>query len=251
LLSRIGRVASKPRAEIRHRLCRKRHRIAILEPRPAGVDLFADIAYHLPRYAPALVLDVGANTGQSAVSFRRNWPGARIHCFEPGARAFARLKRIHGRDARVECHPYALGAREGSCLVSGEGVAATTTHGTGCVSAAMTTVDAFCRRNGIGAVSFLKIDTEGADLDVLHGASRQLNAQAVDFVQVEAGVNPANRWHVPIRRFLDFFEEKGYAPFGIYEQRHEWPTRSIELRRVDLVVVSGDLVSRREALRGY
>jgi hypothetical protein len=49
----------------------------------------------------------------------------------------------------------------------------------------VTTVDVFCTQHVIPAIDLLKIDTEGFDLHVLHGASDILQRGAVRFLYVE------------------------------------------------------------------
>ena len=49
-----------------------------------------------------------------------------------------------------------------------------------------------------------------------------LNANNIGFIQVEAGMNPANKLHVPLQAFVDFLSPFGYVLFGIYEQHLEW-----------------------------
>ena len=47
------------------------------------------------------------------------------------------------------------------------------------------TTDAHCAQAGVKSVGVLKIDTEGADLAVLRGATGMLSRGAIDFVYVE------------------------------------------------------------------
>lgn len=51
----------------------------------------------------------------------------------------------------------------------------------------LTTIDAFCINNKIENIDFLKIDVEGHELNVLHGASRMINNGKIRFIQFEFG----------------------------------------------------------------
>jgi hypothetical protein len=104
------------------------------------------------------------------------------------------------------------------------------------------TVDGFCRRRGVDHISLLKIDTEGHDLAVLVGAEDLLRRQAIDLIDVEAGMNPENQRHVPVGEFSSYLETHGYRLFGIYRQTNEWPTGEPHLRRADLVFVSDRVI---------
>ena len=50
------------------------------------------------------------------------------------------------------------------------------------------TLDEFCQTKRIDQINYLKIDTEGGDLEVLKGAANMLTEQRIDFVEVEAGI---------------------------------------------------------------
>ena len=51
----------------------------------------------------------------------------------------------------------------------------------------LTTIDDFCRENGFERIHFLKIDVEGHELAVLHGAESMLRDGRIDFIQFEFG----------------------------------------------------------------
>jgi len=76
------------------------------------------------------------------------------------------------------------------------------------------TLDSFCKEYGIKHINYLKIDTEGYDLNVLKGADRLYSNKAVDFIEVEAGMNPRNKYHVSFIDLKSFLEAKGYLMFG-------------------------------------
>jgi hypothetical protein len=105
------------------------------------------------------------------------------------------------------------------------------------------TLDAFCVARGIDRISFLKVDTEGGDLDVLRGAERLLAEQRIDVVQVEAGMNPGNERHVPFETLKAYLESHHYHLYGIYEQVGEWPLGEPQLRRTNPVFISGRTIA--------
>src|SRR5262249_54865627 len=106
----------------------------------------------------------------------------------------------------------------------------------------MDTIDRICQQSAVERVSYLKIDTEGGDLDVLKGAEQMLSSQRVHLVEVEAGMNCRNRRHVPFEALKDHLERRNYFVFGIYEQMCEWPTMEAHLRRVNAVFVSEHMI---------
>jgi len=104
------------------------------------------------------------------------------------------------------------------------------------------TLDDYCRAKSIGKVNYLKIDTEGGDLEVLRGGEGMLQEQRIDFVEVEAGMNADNKRHVPFEILKDYLESRGYPLFGVYEQVPEWPTKEPHLRRTNPVFISRRMI---------
>lgn len=211
------------------------------------------LAKKLPGQEIRLVFDVGANIGQTAAEARAAFPAARLHCFEPAPGARALLEAAVADDAAVEVLPFALGARDGAAVFRARG------HDTGNgivqgepggerIRIRVEHGDGYCARRGIGAVDLLKIDTEGHDLHVLQGFDAMLRGQAVGLVQVEVGLNPTNRKHVPLERTKAFLEARGYMLFHLDELFFEF--RGVPmLRRCNAVFIARDWVARAP-LRG-
>lgn len=226
---------------------------------PRGVDRFADIKSCLPNLHVGVVFDVGANIGQSARSFRTNLQDAKIYCFEPVGATYRQLEgRLRGDD-NVEIFRLALGAESGPGTMVLEGIsemyflrrASGMAAGNAPVEqVTVETLDHFCQGNGIERINYLKIDTEGADLDVLKGAEDMLRQQQVDVIEAECGMNGRNKRHVGLEALTSFLEDKNYLLFGIYEQVNEWPTRAPNLRRANPIFISETVVRANIARAG-
>ncbi len=222
---------------------------------PRGVDLFSDLRWLLPKYRPTVMFDVGANIGQSAKKYRREFPSAIIYCFEPARNNFDSLLVNIRRDSLIKTYNFALGEKSGPVQLSVEGspvtyrvIAAGDSVSVGRTAPTdMMTLDEFCRSESIKEISFLKIDTEGHDLHVLRGAKHLLENQQVDIVQAEVAMNPFNELHVPFEVIKNFLEDIGYFLFGIYEQRHEVRRSDPNLRRVDAVYISRRMMRDHDA----
>ena len=205
---------------------------------PHGLRLDADLARLVPGLDIETIFDVGANEGWSALYFARRHPRATVHSFEPVGATFERLSAAIRGHARIRAHHLALGARAGEVrVVLGESsvtnrVSEERNDGE---SVRLTTIDDFARDNGIGRIGYVKIDTEGYDLEVLRGARGLLGEGRIDVVQAELGMNPENLHHVGLDAVRTHLEGLGYRIFGFYDQRHEWPTNRPHLRRADVV----------------
>lgn len=210
---------------------------------------FADFRAAFPHMSFDVLFDVGANVGSSTTVFRAEFPRAQIFAFEPVKASYDELTRVVANDTRVQCFRYAMGSTPGTANMS-----ATSTHPTnrivpdrsatqaGLEPVQVQTGDLFCGEHKIERINFLKIDAEGFDLEVCRGFSRMLKEQRVDLVEVEAGMNPGNKMHVPFEDFTRFLAAHSYFLFKIYNQKGE-RDRPL-LRRCNAVFVSQAQVDR-------
>ena len=99
------------------------------------------------------------------------------------------------------------------------------------------TIDRFILESKINRVDFLKIDTEGFEIQVLEGAENALKDGLFSFIQVEVGMNNKNSYHTDFESVKKKLERFNYYLFKVYNQVHEWPTKKKFLRRCDLVFI--------------
>lgn len=209
-----------------------------------------DISFWLPDLTVATVFDVGAHVGESTAFFLAAFPNARIWSFEPVFDTYQELLRNVGRSPRVTTAQIGFAHEAGEASVrSGETSNLSAIASDGDQTVRLTTVDRYCADHSIERIDFLKIDTEGYDLNVLHGAENMLSKGAVALVEVEAGANPDNTTHVPLEHFRQFLEGRGYRLFGFYDQAGEWPTNRPHLRRVNAVFISPGVILAGHPLR--
>jgi FkbM family methyltransferase len=225
-----------------------------MEIGPRGVALFQDISTYLPTYEAETIFDVGANVGQSAKQYLQWFPQATLYCFEPASAAFRQLQTTLQDNEEARCFQIALSSTKGtgSMVLQGQSVMSflldsskmqEVTSAADLETVEVETLDNFCRTNNIPRISFLKVDTEGADLEVLRGAETLLNEHRIDLVEVEVGMNPGNERHVPFETAKAHLESKHYFLFGLYDQVHEWPTKAPHLRRANAVFLSDRLIN--------
>lgn len=168
------------------------------------------------------VFDVGANEGSWAQTALSAFPDASFHLFEPIPELGERLRqRFKGR--RVAVSTVALSDHVGRATLH---VGSTTTcvsslHGSDGgveIEVELVTGDAYCERNGIQHIDYLKIDAEGHDLAVLKGLGRMVRERRVAFIQFEH--NEASVFsRTLLKDFVDFLGP-GYRiskimPYGL------------------------------------
>lgn len=167
---------------------------------PWGVDHILDIQRLSQAYDHPIrtVIDVGANVGQAAKVFLKEFPDAGVHSFEPHPSTFAKLSQ-NCQSVRLHTYNFALGSEEGehdfydygeeeSLLNSLVAETAFTRRYArqGCkirINARM--LDEFCVTENIPSVDLLKIDTEGYEEAVLRGANALLTTGSIKFVYFE------------------------------------------------------------------
>jgi FkbM family methyltransferase len=172
-----------------------------------------------------LIVDVGANRGQSIAAFRKLAPRSRIVAFEPEPRSVERLSARHRADGTVAVHACALGSRAGSVTFF------VPTYGRwGCDGMAATSREAAtewladsgrmyrfdetkltveehpveCRTLDSFELSprLIKLHAQGAELDILKGAQRTIERH-----------RPAMMCAFPGRAVTEFVHELDYRPY--------------------------------------
>jgi FkbM family methyltransferase len=133
--------------------------------------------------AGGVVLDVGANLGAYTLLFGQ-WVGVegRVFAFEPAPEARRGLERhvaLNGLGDRIVVRPEAMSAAPGVARFRAAGPQGdnrimprdtrTLEEDHGGIDVATTSIDAFCRERNLRP-DFIKVDVEGAELDVLKGA---------------------------------------------------------------------------------
>lgn len=147
----------------------------------------------------ALVFDVGANRGHYALEILNYLPGIQIQCFEPGKDTYAALLDNLKDSPDVVAHNLGFGRERGELTLfsnaSGSELASLYQrrlehHGLSLgkmETVKLDTIDQYCRDNSNARIDLLKIDVEGAELDVLMGAKHMLDQGNICFIQFEFG----------------------------------------------------------------
>jgi FkbM family methyltransferase len=146
------------------------------------------------------ILDVGANTGQFAKTYRRLFPAARVVSFEPIPSAFLELSSWAASEPRVTALNVALGESEGSVdmiehtqnTVSSSLLSTTETSVNiwpaqarqRMVPVAVTTLDKAVAGQALEPKVLVKLDVQGYEDRVIRGASETLRHTAAAIVEV-------------------------------------------------------------------
>jgi len=196
-------------------------------------DPFADQAALLGGMNVHQVLDVGAYHGETALLYRKLFPNAEIHCFEPVSESFTRLSQVTAATTRIVANRLALGDSIGQVEVYVNRVAATSSRFRPAIGAGeivpsefldaigkdiadSTTIDEYCRQRRIDQVEILKLDIQGGELAALRGAGRMLSESRVTLVYVEVLIGALYEGQGTAGEIFRALEGHGYRLYGLY-----------------------------------
>jgi FkbM family methyltransferase len=167
-----------------------------------------ETAFCLGRLQPGMIaFDVGANIGLYTLLFAKCLgPAGQVHAFEPEPRNFRRLQvnlAINGHE-NVTANQVAVYSRSGPATLNVFPGSVHALHSLKRATApdparpqatleperqltiAAVSLDDYCAEHDVEHIDYLKIDVEGAELEVLQGAGGLLSRRAIGLIQFEA-----------------------------------------------------------------
>lgn len=192
-----------------------------------------------------VLLDVGAREGEFGLGMRRNGYDGWILSFEPVRASFEVLAARAASEERWLAFNYALGSQSGSADINVTDLTffssfldpsayATETFGAAPSVRSTETVDVK-RLDDIfdsllGEIAdpsvFLKLDTQGWDLEVMRGAARSL--ARIEALQTEISAQPVYDGMPTMRESLDHLDAIGYEIFNLYAINTDAQLRAVE-----------------------
>jgi FkbM family methyltransferase len=177
----------------------------------------------LPSYFEKLnnkpvIFDVGANTGEYFNELISKFQQASIFAFEPNPNCFNSLKKIAEQHTNTKVFEIGFGASETTSSMFSYANESDSEHASlfkevltdlhktndvQKIDIQISTIDKFCQRHQIEKINFLKIDTEGYELEVIKGASEMIAGNKIDLIQFEF-----NEMNIVSKVFLKDFYDK-------------------------------------------
>lgn len=100
------------------------------------------------------------------------------------------------------------------------------------------TLDHILGSKGFTDVDLLKLDVQGAELDVLQGAASTLTSNPV--ILLEVAINPYNRGAPLLADVIVAMGEIGYRMYDLFELKREWKTGFVS--QIDAIFITEDTV---------
>ncbi len=169
------------------------------------------------------VIDAGANLGlYTLLISKKVGPHGRVYAFEPVPDLCTHLKDhlALNNATNVECHQCALSDTQGKTMITLDGALSSiyfssSSHVT---EVPTTTIDHFVAENHIARIDAIKVDVEGAELNVIRGADTVIRRdKPILFVEINfatlpaAGVRPEELFREIVRY--------GYAAYVIRSKK--------------------------------
>lgn len=167
----------------------------------------------------AVYADVGAHKGVILDMMRDRSPKGLFHAFEPIPHLARILRRRYGRNPAVTVHETALSSTRGSAaffVASHDlGYSGLRARAEILGADAVTPITVATERlddvlSDVGRLDMIKIDTEGAEFDVLSGA-RAVIARTRPLILMEFGRGGADQFGVGPERMFDLLDDMGYG----------------------------------------
>jgi FkbM family methyltransferase len=205
-------------------------------------------------WAIDVVIDVGANDGQYGDYIRSEGYVAKIVSFEPIAEPYRKLKAKTDRDPVWEAIPIGLGreSKTETINVSRSSVfssilqplpvltdfANNAADTIGHQHLSLSTLDSeFKKLVRTGERAFLKIDTQGYEMEVLLGACASLSN--IFGIQVELSLRPLYKGEASLVEVVTFLEQKGFRMVLIEPVSYDQSRGT--LLQIDCVFLNGKL----------
>jgi FkbM family methyltransferase len=149
----------------------------------------------LPGFTPGQILDLGANVGYASVQFAARWPQAVILAVEPERENMVLLKRNTGGYRTIDALHAAVWSRPGEVAIANPDDAANAFRMTEAKAEAAQKVPAYTiaqliDRMGCERLDLLKMDVEGAEVEILRDAASWLDRVNVMIIELHDRLVP-------------------------------------------------------------
>jgi len=175
-----------------------------------------------------VIFDIGAHFGESVSLFSKiiNKFKLEFHCFEPNEKSFKELCNNYKNKENIIFNNFALGNKNGRknfFIFTRTGASSFLKVNkkskwfikrnkpklTSEILVKVETLDKYIKKNSIKRINLLKIDTQGAELDVLIGARNALKKNLIDLIDTSVLIGDVYE-----KKFNVYDFEKILIPFG-------------------------------------
>lgn len=178
--------------------------------------IFDKVIPHLP--PNPVIFDVGAYKGEYTDYVKSVLPDAECYLFEANKELFEGLNKYNAFNFLISdvvgYKPFYV--CEGKADEMSSAYNRQVFEQVGCVNRTVScmAIDVFARWDSVQNIHFLKIDVEGAELDVLKGAKRMLTEKRILFAQVEYGGTYPDAG-ITFKQVINYLDSLGYKVYEL------------------------------------
>jgi len=199
---------------------------------------------------PPVIFDIGANIGQRAKQYRSTFPSALIHCFEPTPETFEELEKRTKNDSNLVCHSEFLSSGAGAEYLhintySGTNSKYPRAQGRRYFPSRSTVVnkikvnavslDSIVCTEKLQSPNIIKIDVQGAELDVLRGSVEVLSRGGYLLILMEVMFVPHYEKAPLFYETYKYLSDLDYTLYDLYSLHR---ARNGQLRQGDALFIS-------------
>ena len=200
------------------------YRLLGIDEMHGGEEYFiSQVLPKIIRTKQPVFFDVGANIGKYSISLHERFPESVIYCFEPNPNTFDLLQKNVSHFATTINKGLSHQSSEAELFMENQNDTSSwasmykdvftdlyPSEDVMKVSIELDTLDNFCS-DKISVINFLKIDTEGHELNVMKGAKNLINQNRVEIIQLEF-----NEMNIVSKVFLKDFYDLLSHKFNFY-----------------------------------
>jgi FkbM family methyltransferase len=179
------------------------------------------------------ILDVGANNGQTARSYRSMFPDSEIYCFEAFPASIQELHSAFSCDKKIHIVPMAVAREKGVKIFYVNEYDATNSllprpassrryypifaGPKETIEVESTDIDGFLRDNNISNIDIFKLDIQGGELNALMGATSLLESGDLPIIYTEIMFIPHYDKCPLFHELCLYLSKFGYSLFNMYD----------------------------------
>jgi FkbM family methyltransferase len=196
------------------------------------VDPYVEQCRLLEKHSVEVIFEVGAADGRDCLRYAELFPNSQVHAFEPVPASFAKLqKQIATVENRIKIVNAALsdtpGTAEFNLAQWDDASSLLPANNTGStfdeynatrevIEVKTDTIDNYCQTAGIDRIDLLKMDAQGAELNVLKGADNMLRRFPIPLIYTEVSFLNIYEGSAPFDVLTTYLRDRGYQLHNFY-----------------------------------
>ena len=207
-----------------------------------------------------IIFDIGAHDGRSILRFKKKFPDAEIFSFEPTKNLYDKIIKLSSEKIKIFnyalsnidgekkfCHYEYLSGKTNSFypMVKNSKYKIQRTKNKNetetIKNVNVKKLDTFIEENKISVIDLLKIDTQGAEIEILKGAEKILNSKKVNVIELEYILGIAHETRSSLYELEEMLHKNYYKLIAI---EHSNNVISVSNYQTNLIYVKNEIFDK-------